>query len=210
MMRDILDIDVPNILTIDPRRLGHANFMHIMDNATKREHLSRVRVIIIGGTPRLIKALTILSNCARVNRNSCVYVLGQIESGCRNLRFSLLATFWTDFSLVNRGSLAGVELAIFIFPSSKGSHCATTGLSRSRRQLDSYFIAYERSSFVCGELPHHGHLITTLWPGTLGPYVRTNGFACCQGFRWATQPRKCTRRLMLGARDVLCVTRCGS
>ena len=35
--------------------------------------------------------------------------------------------YWTDFFLLNRGSLAGVELATFIFPS-KGSHCATTGL----------------------------------------------------------------------------------
>ena len=76
------------------------------------------------------------------------------------LAFFFVGHYWTDFSLVNRGSLAGVELATFIFPSSKGSHCATTGLCRSRRQVDSYFIAYERSSFVCGKLPYHGHLIT--------------------------------------------------
>ena len=76
------------------------------------------------------------------------------------LAFFFVGHFWTDFSLVNRGSLAGVEPATFIVPSSKGSHCATTGLSRSRRQSDSYFIAYEWSSFVCGKLPYHGHLIT--------------------------------------------------
>ena len=76
------------------------------------------------------------------------------------LAFFFVGHFWTDFSLVNRGSLAGVEPATFIVPSSKGSHCATTGLSRSRRQSDSYFIAYEWLSFVCGKLPYHGHLIT--------------------------------------------------
>ena len=43
------------------------------------------------------------------------------------------------------------------------------GYASCRRQLDSYFIAYERSSFVCGKLPYHGHLITAERSGYLHP-----------------------------------------